>query len=80
MMRMTTEIATAFYIAGIHPLTEEEVYVARGLRERTVQRALMRFLKRENRFMVPESLVKARRPYRPRVRRPDLGTADQGRH
>jgi hypothetical protein len=60
-MRMTSDIATALYYTGIDPFTGEEVYVARGLRDRKMQRALMQFLKPENYFMVREALLKAGR-------------------
>jgi uncharacterized radical SAM protein YgiQ len=55
------DIATALYYTGIDPFTGEEVYVARGLRDRKMQRALMQFFKPENYFMVREALLKARR-------------------
>ena len=56
------DIATAIYYTGIDPFTGEEVYVARGLRDRKMQRALMQFFKLENYFMVREALLKAGRP------------------
>jgi hypothetical protein len=55
------DIATAIYYTGIDPFTGEEVYVARGLRDRKMQRALMQFFKPENYFMVREALLKAGR-------------------
>ena len=55
------DIATAVYYTGIDPFTGEEVYVARGLRDRKMQRALMQFFKPENYFMVREALLKAGR-------------------
>ncbi len=55
------DIATALYYTGIDPFTGEEVYVARGLRDRKMQRALMQFFKPENYFMVREALLKAGR-------------------
>jgi uncharacterized radical SAM protein YgiQ len=55
------DIATAFYHTGIDPFTGEEVYVAKGLRDRKMQRALMQFFKPENYFMVREALLKAGR-------------------
>jgi hypothetical protein len=35
------DVATCMYYTGIDPFTREEVYVARGLRDRKLQRALM---------------------------------------
>jgi hypothetical protein len=61
-MRTAPDIATALYYTGIDPFTGEEVYVARGLRDRKMQRALMQFFKPENYFMVREALLKANRP------------------
>ena len=55
------DIATAVYYTGIDPFTGEEVYVAKGLRDRKMQRALMQFFKPENYFMVREALLKAGR-------------------
>ena len=55
------DIATALYHTGIDPFTGEEVYVAKGLRDRKMQRALMQFFKPENYFMVREALLKAGR-------------------
>src|SRR6059058_1132860 len=61
-MEMAHEIATAIYHTGIDPFTGEEVYVAKGLRDRKNQRPLMQFFKPENYFMVREALLKAGRP------------------
>jgi uncharacterized radical SAM protein YgiQ len=55
------DIATCMYYTGIDPFTGEEVYAARGLRDRKMQRALMQFFKPENYFMVREALLKAGR-------------------
>jgi len=49
------------YWTGLDPLTGEAVYVARGERERALQRALLQFRKPENRELVREALVKAGR-------------------
>ncbi len=49
------------YYTGFDPFTGEEVHVARGLRDRKMQRALMQFFKPENYFMVREALLKAGR-------------------
>ena len=55
------DIATSIYHTGIEPFTGEEVYVAKGLRERKLQRALMQFFKPENWFAVREALEQAGR-------------------
>ena len=60
-MRMPSDIATALYHTGLDPFTGEEVYVAKGLRDRKMQRALMQFFKPENYFMAGEALLKAGR-------------------
>jgi Domain of unknown function (DUF3362) len=55
------DIATCMYFTGLDPFTGEEVYVAKGLRDRKMQRALMQFFKPENYFMVREALIQAGR-------------------
>jgi hypothetical protein len=60
-MRPAPDIATALWHTGIDPFTGKEVYVAKGLRDRKMQRALMQFFKPENYFMVREALLKAGR-------------------
>ena len=60
-MHIPPDIATCMYYTGIDPFTNEEVYVARGLKDRKMQRALMQFFKPENDFMVREALLKAGR-------------------
>jgi uncharacterized radical SAM protein YgiQ len=55
------DIATALYYTGIDPFTKQQVYVAKGLRDRKMQRALMQFFKPENWFTVREALIEARR-------------------
>jgi len=55
------DIATCMYHTGLDPFTGEEVFVARHLRDRKLQRALMQFFKPENYFMVREALLKAGR-------------------
>ncbi|OJW16276.1 MAG: YgiQ family radical SAM protein [Planctomycetales bacterium 71-10] len=56
------DIATCMYYTGKDPFTGEEVHIARGLRDRKMQRALMQFFKPDNYFMVREALLKAGRP------------------
>ncbi len=60
-MPTTLDVATCMYYTGIDPFTKDAVYVARGLRGRKVQRALMQFFKPENYFTVREALLKAGR-------------------
>jgi uncharacterized radical SAM protein YgiQ len=55
------DIATCMYYTGIDPFTKQEVYVARGLRDRKMQRALMQFFKPENWLTVREALIQAGR-------------------
>jgi Domain of unknown function (DUF3362) len=55
------DIATCMYHTGLDPFTGQEVHVAKGLRDRKMQRALMQFFKPENYFMVREALLKAGR-------------------
>jgi radical SAM superfamily enzyme YgiQ (UPF0313 family) len=55
------DIATALYYTGIDPFTKQQVYVAKGLRDRKMQRALMQFFKPENWFTVREALIHAGR-------------------
>ncbi len=54
-------LSTAMYWTGIDPETGEAVYVARGERERAMQRALLQFKKPENRELVREALTLAGR-------------------
>ena len=74
------DIATCMYYTGIDPFTKQEVYVAKGLRDRKMQRALMQFFKPENYFMVREALLKAGRQDLIGVgmRLPDPGSAARG--
>src|SRR2546429_8628479 len=43
------------------PFTKKEVFIARNLRDRKLQRALMQFFKPENWFTVREALIRAGR-------------------
>lgn len=49
-------LATAVYWSGRDPFSGEELHVARGERERAMQRALLQFRKPENRELVREAL------------------------
>ncbi|MFV0444773.1 MAG: YgiQ family radical SAM protein [Planctomycetaceae bacterium] len=55
------DVATAMYYTGINPFTKEPVHIARHLRDRKLQRALMQFFKPENYFEVREALHQAGR-------------------
>ena len=55
------DVATAMYYTGIDPFTKKPVYVAKHLRDRKLQRALMQFFKPENYFEVRKALQKAGR-------------------
>ncbi len=55
------DIATCMYYTGLDPFTGEEVYTARHLRDRKLQRALLQFFKPENYFEVREAILKAGR-------------------
>jgi len=54
-------LSTAMYKTGRDPRTGEAVYVARGERERAMQRALLQYKKPENRELVREALMLAGR-------------------
>jgi radical SAM superfamily enzyme YgiQ (UPF0313 family) len=55
------DVATAMYYTGIDPFTKKPVYIARQLRDRKLQRALMQFFKPQNYFEVREALRQAKR-------------------
>ncbi|MCI0357988.1 MAG: YgiQ family radical SAM protein [Planctomycetaceae bacterium] len=55
------DVATAMYYTGIDPFTKKPVYIAKQLRDRKLQRALMQFFKPENYFEVREALQRAKR-------------------
>jgi len=55
------DMATCMYHTGLDPMTGEAVYVARGARERRLQRALLQFWKPENYRDVREALERVGR-------------------
>lgn len=55
------DIATCIYHTGLDPTTMKPTYVARRLKDRNTQRALLQFFKSENYFMVRDALKKAGR-------------------
>ena len=56
------DLATALYYTGIDSFTKKPVHVAKAMRDRKMQRALMQFFKPENGFTVREALIEAGRP------------------
>src|SRR5438874_442052 len=60
-MQRAGDVATCMYYTGIDPFTKEEVYVARHLKDRKLQRALLQFFKPENYFEVRRALEQAGR-------------------
>lgn len=54
-------LSTCMYYTELDPLTGEAVYVAKDIREKRLQRALLHFHKKENRELVREALEKAGR-------------------
>ncbi len=55
------DVATTMYYTGLDPFTKKPVYIAKHLRDRKLQRALMQFFKPENYFEVRKALVQAKR-------------------
>jgi uncharacterized radical SAM protein YgiQ len=55
------DVATCMYHTGLDPFTKKEVFVAKHLRERKVQKALLQFFKPENYFEVRKALESAGR-------------------
>ena len=55
------DIATCMYYTGLDPFTGEEVFVAKHLRDRKLQRALLQFFKPDNYFEVRQALSAAGR-------------------
>ncbi len=55
------DVATAMYYTGLDPMTLNPVFVAKGLRDKKMQRALMQFFRPENYFEVREALEQANR-------------------
>jgi len=55
------DIAACMYHTGLDPFTKQPVYIAKHLRDRKLQRALMQFFKPENYFEVRRALEQAGR-------------------
>ncbi|MBS3809723.1 MAG: DUF3362 domain-containing protein, partial [Desulfobacterales bacterium] len=54
-------LSTCMYYTGIDPETGRKIYVPRSTKERSMQRALLQYNRRENRALVEEALIKAGR-------------------
>jgi hypothetical protein len=50
------DVATAMYYTGIDPFTKKPVHIAKQVKDRKLQRALLQFFKPENYFEVREAL------------------------
>ena len=61
LSRQPMTIATCMFHTGIDPFTKKAVYIARDLKDRKMQRALMQFFKPENYFEVRKALLEAGR-------------------
>jgi uncharacterized radical SAM protein YgiQ len=55
------DVATCMYHTGLDPFTKKEVFIAKHLRDRKLQRALLQFFKPENYFEVRKALEQAGR-------------------
>jgi uncharacterized radical SAM protein YgiQ len=55
------DVATCMYYTGIDPFTKKTMYIARDMKDRMKQRALMQFFKPDNWFLVREALLEAGR-------------------
>lgn len=55
------DVAACMYHTGLDPMTMKPTFVAKHLRDRKSQRALMQFFKPENYFAVRRALVEAKR-------------------
>jgi uncharacterized radical SAM protein YgiQ len=55
------DIATCMYYTGIDPMTKKPVPIARNMRDRQLQRALMQFFKPANYFQVRDALIQTGR-------------------
>jgi hypothetical protein len=61
LKRRTFDIVTCRYYTGIDPFSKEQVYIAKRLRDRKLQRALLQYFKPENYFEVRKALEEAGR-------------------
>jgi uncharacterized radical SAM protein YgiQ len=54
-------MATSMYVTGLDPFTQEPVYVAKGLREKRMQKALLQYWDVTQHDLAREALIKAKR-------------------
>jgi uncharacterized radical SAM protein YgiQ len=54
-------MATSMYVTGLDPFTQEPVYVAKGLREKRMQKALLQYWDVEQHDLAREALILAKR-------------------
>jgi radical SAM superfamily enzyme YgiQ (UPF0313 family) len=54
-------MATSMYVTGLDPFTQEPVYVAKGLREKRMQKALLQYWDVAQHDLAREALIKAKR-------------------
>lgn len=54
-------LSTAMYYSGLHPITGETVYTAKGAHDKAMQRALLQYKNPDNYDLVYEALKKAHR-------------------
>ena len=54
-------MATSMYVTGLDPFTQEPVYVAKGLREKRMQKALLQYWDVTQHNLAREALIKAKR-------------------
>jgi uncharacterized radical SAM protein YgiQ len=54
-------MATSMYVTGLDPFTQEPVYVAKDLREKRMQKALLQYWDVEQHDLAREALIKAKR-------------------
>lgn len=55
------DVATCIYYTGVDPISGKKAPVAKKMRDRKFQRAMMQFFKPENYFLVRDALIKAKR-------------------
>ena len=61
LMRILHDIATCIFYTDINPFAGDEVFTARNLSDRKMQRGLLQFFKPENDFEVRRALLEAGR-------------------
>jgi len=54
-------MATSMYVTGLDPFTQEPVYVAKSLREKRMQKALLQYWDVTQHDLAREALIKAKR-------------------